>query len=96
MNDKLAVNPLNLLPKLFEDNLPVERVKAVIRRLFPVIKLVRKSGKFTTVFYIEVTPGALFAEISDTPIIEGKQISMTLQVIGGAERPCNWVVSQVN
>lgn len=89
---QLAVNPVNLLPKLFDGGLPCERVRIVIHRLFPVIQQIGKTGNFISHFHIELVPGALLAELSNSKIIEEKGVVMKLSVIGGATRPTCWQV----
>jgi hypothetical protein len=89
---QLAVNPVNLLPKLIDGSLQSERVRVVIHRLFPVIKQVGKTGNFISHFHIELVPGALLAELSDSKIIDEKGVVMKLTVIGGAKRPTTWQV----
>lgn len=92
---QLSENPVNLLPKLFEGLLSTEKVRVVLKRIFPVIKLVGKPQPFTAVFYIEVAPGAIFAEVSNTNVIEEKTVQMQLSVVGGPTRPSRWIVSDL-
>lgn len=89
---QLAVNPVNLLPRLFDGSLQSERVRVVIHQLFPVIQQVGKTGNFISHFHIEIAPGALLAELSNSKIVDEKGVVMKLSVVGGATRPTRWQV----
>jgi len=92
---QLAINPISLLPQLFEGRLPVERVRAVLSRLFPVIRLDDKPRKFLARFHVEVSQGGIYAELSGTNIVDEGKVEMDLMVSGGAVRPSRWTVSEV-
>jgi hypothetical protein len=92
---QLSANPVNLLPTLFEGILLTEKVRVVLQRLFPVIKLVGKPQPFTSIFLVEVAPGALFAAVTETNTVENKCVQMLLSVVGGPTRPSTWVVSDL-
>lgn len=92
---QLAINPISLLPQLFEGRLPVERVRAVLFRLFPVIRLDDKPRKFLARFHVEVSQGGIYAELSGTNIVDEGKVEMDLFVSGGAVRPSRWIVSEV-
>jgi hypothetical protein len=89
---QLAVNPVDLLPSLFADILPAEHVRIVLQRLFPVVKLLDKPKNFTANYYLEISPGAAFAEVSKTNIVEDKKFCLYLTIVGGASRPTKWTV----
>lgn len=92
---QLAINPISLLPQLFEGRLPVERVRAVLSRLFPVIRLDDKPRKFLAKFHVEVSQGRIYAELSGTNIVDEGKVEMDLMVSGGAVRPSRWTVSEI-
>lgn len=92
---QLAINPISLLPQLFEGRLPVERVRAVLSRLFPVIRLDDKPRKFLARFHVEVSQGSIYAELSGTNIVDEGKVEMDLMVSGGAVRPSRWTVSEI-
>ena len=92
---QLSANPIDLLPDLFEEDLPVERVRAVLHRLFPVIRFIKKPNRQTAIYYIEVAPGVAFAEATDTQVIETKKVAITLSVSWSSKKQRNWVVTEL-
>jgi DNA invertase Pin-like site-specific DNA recombinase len=92
---QLAINPISLLPQLFEGRLPVERVRAVLSRLFPVIRLDDKPRKFVARYHVEVSQGSIYAELSMSNVVDEGIVELNLMVSGGAARPSCWIVSEV-
>ncbi|MBC3808496.1 recombinase family protein [Undibacterium seohonense] len=92
---QLAINPTSLLPRLFEGSLPPERVRAVLSKLFPVIRLDDKPRKFIAKYHVEVSQGSIYAELSESNVVDEGIVELNLIVSGGAARPSCWIVSEV-
>jgi site-specific DNA recombinase len=70
VNAQMKVDPLMLLPDLFSEGTPPERLRSVLARLFPEIVLEGKSSKYTSIFRIGFAPGAAVALASQSPALD--------------------------
>lgn len=67
---QLAVNPAELLDGLLEAELPPEKLRALLARLFPSVVFEGKDGRYTSFFRIQFAQGAALAMASHTELIE--------------------------
>jgi site-specific DNA recombinase len=91
----LSVNPLDVLPRLFEPGQPVDKVRGALRQVFPRIIFTDKPTKFASILLVEIDVGAGFEEASKT---EGAPVVIKIlryRVEAGARRPSRWVVTRL-
>lgn len=92
IEQQLAVDPREFLPRLLDDGVPVGKVQAVLQRLFPRIALVARIDRTTRVFEITLAPGVAFAHASDTLTLEEETMTVRVRVSSSAKRPVRWHV----
>lgn len=97
---QLQVDPSAVLDGLFEADVPAERVRSVLARLFPEIVFEGKpASRYESVFRIRFAPGAALAMASGTGEIDGGEIELRFLLRyspkgqGGEER---WTVGRVD
>jgi hypothetical protein len=89
----LAVEPLDIIPALFELDAAVEEVRAVLSRVFPKIVLIERPQKFESVWSVTTCEGAVVANLSGTtPVIE-EVVEYVVRVETGPTRPTPWRVT---
>lgn len=91
---QLAVNPIELLPRLFAPDAPVEKTRAVLTRLFPAIQFLGKTSRHTSRFLVRVAPGVVAAELSGTDVIERGEQQFNIEISTSAVRPTVWTVKE--
>lgn len=67
---QLQVDPSALLDSLFEADVPPEKLRAILSRLFPSIVFEGKRGRYTSYFRIEFAAGTALSMASGTETIE--------------------------
>jgi hypothetical protein len=92
---QIAVNPIDLLPQLFAPDAPVEKSRAVLTRVFSVIQFMGKTNRNTSIFCVQVKPGAIAAEMTDTPVVECSEIAFKLELSTSAKRPTVWTIKDI-
>ena len=65
---QLEVNPATVLGGIFAADLPPERLRAMLARLFPRIVLEGKEGRYCSIFRIRFAAGAALALASETEV----------------------------
>lgn len=63
---QLDIEPASVLAGLFEAGLPPERLREMLRRLFPFIELEGKDGRYRSLFRVRFAGGAALALASGT------------------------------
>lgn len=72
-----------------------ERTRALLKRIFPSIVLTGKTNRFTAIFRVEVEPGAILAEASETEnLISGNEVIWLALKTSGSKYPV-WSVEQL-
>lgn len=66
---QLQVDPVEVVKGLFAADVPPERMRATLARLFPSIVLEGKEGKYRSIFRIQFAPGAALAMASQTGMV---------------------------
>ncbi len=77
---QLEVEPATLLDGLFDTEIPPERVRAVLRRLFPELLLEGKLGRYTSTFRIRFAVGAALSLASETETVMDGEIVARFQL----------------
>jgi DNA invertase Pin-like site-specific DNA recombinase len=80
MEAQLVVNPAKLLDGLLEANLPPERLRALLARLFPSIVFLGKDDRYTSYFRVQFAPGAVLAMASQTDTLDEGGVELTLKL----------------
>ena len=70
IEEQVNVNFEDILLKLFDSTIPLERRRAVLTRVFTSICFLGKPAKRVSQFRIEIVPGAIAAELTDTQALE--------------------------
>ncbi len=95
IEQQLEVNPRELLPHLFSGEVPAEKTRAALRRLFPKIVFLGKPSRFCSKFALEFSPGVTLAEVSGTQVIDDGVVTLEYSVTGGPKRPSTWAVEEL-
>jgi site-specific DNA recombinase len=96
----LAVNPIHLLPDLFEDGVSVEKLRAVLQRLFTEIAVLDKPSRFSTEFRIVVAPEISIADHAvsqvktESEVKNESNLTLMLRLTTSAKRPTTWTVTE--
>jgi site-specific DNA recombinase len=90
---QLAVDPREIISALFEEQVPAERLRALLSRIFPRIVLSGRPHKFTSVWTVSVCAGAVVACLSATKPVAECEKEYVIQVETGAKRPTPWHVT---
>lgn len=80
MAAQLTVDPAKMLDGLLDADLPPERLRSLLARLFPSIVFLGKNGRYTSFFKVKFAPGAMLAMASQTESIEELGIELTLKL----------------
>ena len=70
---QLAANPVTLLDKLWDTELPPHEVRSVLHGLFPSILFVTKRGRYAAVFRIRFSPGVALAQATGTAVLSTQE-----------------------
>lgn len=70
---QLAADPVTLLDKLWETELPPHEVRSVLHGLFPLIEFVTKRGRYAAVFRIRFAPGVAMAQVTGTAVLSSQE-----------------------
>jgi len=70
---QLAADPVTLLDKLWETELPPHEVRSVLHGLFPSIVFVTKRGRYQAVFRIRFAPGVALAQATATTVLSTRE-----------------------
>lgn len=89
---QLTVNPIDLLPKLFDNCLPAHQVRAILSRIFTKLELLDKPDRWTSRFNVELKPGLLIAELMGSPILDTQPVEYEVLLKGGTKRPTEWLI----
>ncbi|PZR48605.1 recombinase family protein [Paraburkholderia fungorum] len=90
---QLAVDPRNIIPALFEENVPADRLRALLSRIFPGIVFSGRPKKFTSVWTVSVCAGAVVACLTATRPVAENEEEYVMHVETGAKRPTPWRVT---
>lgn len=92
---QLEVDPAQLLPRLFSDDVLPEHARSVLMQIFPEIKLIGKTGRFTSRFSIHVAVGAIPAIATKTSVVDSETEKIEIELNTSAKRPTTWAVREV-
>ena len=67
---QLAADPSALLEGLLESDVPPERLRSLLARLFPGIVFLGKKGRYTSFFRVRFAPGAVLATATGTETVD--------------------------
>lgn len=93
VNRQSAVHIQPLLNKVMDGQPDVDEARRVLKRLVPRFAFVRRPRKGTSVFELELVPGACIADMAEGPQLDDERIAFEVTVTVGARRPAVWEVS---
>lgn len=92
VEQQLRLEPLAILRKLLNGEGDLEKMQAVLSRLFPRIALVARPRRHAAVYTVEVAAGAGFALAAETKTVIERREVMKVEVQCSAHRPTRWLV----
>lgn len=92
---QLHADPRAFLRRLFSPSAWGEEARAVLGRLFPSVVLLGKVSRFISLYEVKVIPGVLYAEATDTDVVDEKPVTLRFRVSTSARRPVVWNVEQL-
>lgn len=95
IEQQVNVNFENILIKLFDSDISTERRRAVLTRVFTAIRFMGKPERCTSVFNIEIVPGAIAAELTGTQELDKVKTVFNLKLTTSHTRPTRWIVSEI-
>lgn len=87
-----VADPLQVLDGLFDSDLPPERVRSVLARLFPAVIFESKRSRYQSVFSIRFAPGAAVAMVSETAVVDEEEQEMRFLLRYWAGKSAKWTV----
>lgn len=85
---QLRIDPCGLIDGLFDSELPPERLRAVLARLFPCIVFLGKRGRYRSYFRVEFAAGAAMSLASETSTVDTKTVTRHFRL---RYTPDNWL-----
>jgi DNA invertase Pin-like site-specific DNA recombinase len=76
---------------LSDQNAP-ERTRTLLKRVFPSIVLMGKTNRYTAIFRVEVRPGAILAEASNTAELPGDNEVIWVRLKTSGSKSPTWTV----
>lgn len=73
---QLRVDPRAAIEGLFDSELPPERLRATLARLFPSIVFLGKRGRYNSFFSVEFAAGAAMSLASETETLDTKTVTL--------------------
>lgn len=67
---QLEADPARMLDGLLDSDMPPERLRSILARVFPSLVFMGKEGRYTSYFKVEFAPGAVLAMASDTEAVD--------------------------
>lgn len=77
---QIQIDPSKILEGLFDADVPPEKLRSVLVRLFPEITLEGKDGRYTTYFRIKFALGEALAMVSGTGTVIGEMLAQRYQL----------------
>lgn len=82
-----------LLDKVLDGEPSVDEARRVLKRLVPRFAFVQRPKRGTSVFELELVPGACIADATEGPQLDDERVRFEVTVTVGAQRPAVWEVS---
>lgn len=82
-----------LLDKVLEGEPSIDEARRVLKRLVPRFAFVKRPKRGTSVFELELVPGACIADATEGPQLDDERVRFEVTVTVGAQRPAVWEVS---
>ncbi|MCE1243790.1 recombinase family protein [Oryzomicrobium sp.] len=85
---QLRVDPRGTIEGFFDSELPPERLRAVLARLFPSIVFLGKRGRYNSFFSVEFAAGSAMSLVSETETVDTKTVTLHFRL---RYTPDNWM-----
>lgn len=92
---QLELDPRDLVPAIWTTDLPPERVRAMLTRLFDEIVFESKPERFVAIVRVTVKPGSLVATLTGTAAMDAEVVTLRFKVSTGPKRPTVWNVELI-
>lgn len=88
---QLESDPHVLRSALFERGLPAGRLRALLGRVFPRVVFRGKHARCGGLFEVDIAPGVMFAEASETQVLDDGTTRVLVRVDRGPKLPTTWI-----
>lgn len=92
---QLESDPRELVPAIWTSDLPPERVRAMLTKLFDEIVFESKPERFVAIVRVTVKPGSLVATLTGTAPLDAEVVTLRYRVSTGPKRPTVWNVELI-
>lgn len=92
LDSQLVADPRPLIPRLFEGEVPKEKVRQMLASVCPRIIYLGKPWQFAHEFQIDVATGQAVAEFTESEPIDRLVKQVVVRVTATARRPTTWTV----
>ena len=82
-----------LLDRVLDGKPSVDEARRVLKRLVPRFAFVMRPKRGSSVFELELVPGACIADATDGPQLDDERVGFEVTVTVGPQRPAVWEVS---
>lgn len=89
---QLAVDPKDLIPRIWNAKRPAAEIRSLLARLFPEIVFDGKESRYVANVRVSLSPGIMSALASDTEPVDGSLITLRFRLTSTARRPTVWTV----
>ncbi|MCX9157194.1 recombinase family protein, partial [Niveibacterium sp. 24ML] len=90
---QLTVDMAGVIDRLLDGTLPCEQVRKVLSALFRRLTFLGKPARYTSLFEVELAPGAALAWQTGTENLVETTLQMRVRLESGAQRPTVWRVT---
>lgn len=95
LNKQINVDITRVLDSFLSDTVEPGRTRALLKRIFPRIVLLGKRDRYTAIFEVHVSPGAILAAASETETMgDGESIFYLELNTSSSKRPV-WTVKEI-
>lgn len=95
LEKQMEIDPAEKFKRIWNSNMPKERVRALLSNLFEEIVLEGKPQRNVAIIRVTAAPGVMAAVLSDTMTIDQEAITMRFRLTSGNRRPSVWKVEQL-
>ena len=92
---QLQFDSANAVSGIFDAGLPAERLRAVLRGIFPRIIYHGKTSRFTTYFELSICPGAMAATGTGTEIQDKSFVTLHIRLTARTKGARGWLVEEI-
>lgn len=95
LKQQLKFDPEKALAKIFESSIPPEKLRALLRGIFPRITAIGKISRYVSCFEVEACPGAFAAGVTATELQDNESLLFRLRVTAGHGKQGKWQIDEL-